>query len=433
MTVFRGTFLDTPRSPFVGGALRAESDLALVVRDGVIVAREPYQAWVHAARDEDVVDLREGLVLPGFVDTHVHYPQVRAIGGLGMPLLDWLERCALPEEAKLADARYAATVASEFISGLVNAGTTTALVFGSHFAGAVDALFTEARRAGLRVTSGLVLADRVLREDLFTTPERSYDEGLELAKRWHGVGRLRYAVTPRFSLSCTEALLESAGALMADHDLWFTSHLNENVEEIEGVRQLFGCDYTSTYERAGLLGERSVLAHNVHPTLPELITLGQHRAAVAHCPTSNASLGSGMFNLASHLALGVRVGLGSDVGAGTGFSMFKEALQAYFTQQLLGREGHRLTARHLLYLATAAGADVLGMGGMVGDFSVGKEFDAIWLRPAPGTTLATGLAHADSHEDALAKVFALAASADIVATWVAGSRLSRREQWPPRP
>ena len=371
----------------------------------------------------DDVDLREGLVLPGFVDTHVHFPQVRAIGGLGMPLLDWLEKCALPEEARLADASYAASVASDFVSGLVRAGTTTALVFGSHFASAVDALFTEATRVGLRVTSGLVLSDRILREDLFTTPERAYDEGLELAKRWHGQGRTRYAVTPRFSLSCSDALLESAGSLLADGpELWFTSHLNENVEEIEGVRQLFGCDYTTSYERSGLLGPRSVLAHNVHPSLQELMMLARHGAAVAHCPTSNAALGSGLFPLGSHLALGVRVALGSDVGAGTGFSLFKEGLQAYFAQQLLGREGHRLSSRHLLHLATAAGADVLGLSDTIGDFSVGKEFDALWLRPRRTPRSTAALRHADGYDDALAKAFALASPADVAATWVAGER-----------
>lgn len=419
MTVFRGTFLDTPASPFTGGTLRAE-ELALTVEDGVITDRAPYDPAVH----RDVIDLTDGLVLPGFVDTHVHFPQVRAIGGLGMPLLDWLERCALPEEARLADTAYAAGVAADFVHGLVSAGTTTALVFGSHFTGAVDALFAEASRVGLRITSGLVLSDRILREDLFTTPERAYAEGLELAKRWHGIGRTRYAVTPRFSLSCTEALLESAGALLAEQDdLWFTSHLNENLEEIEGVRQLHGCDYVTSYERASLLGPRSVLAHNVHPTLPELMTLGRHGAAVAHCPTSNAALGSGLFPLASHLALGVRVGLGSDVGAGTGFSLFKEGLQAYFAQQLLGREGHKLASRHLLHLATAAGADVLGLADTVGDFEVGKEFDALHLRPAAGSTLDIALRHADSADDALAKVFALATNHDVAATWVGGERL----------
>ncbi len=423
MTVFRGTFIDTPQSPFAGGRLRADADHALVVQDGVIVSRTP---WADSLADQhEVVDLRGGVVLPGFVDTHVHYPQVRAIGGLGMPLLDWLEKCALPEEARLADDVYAASVATDFISGLALAGTTTALVFGSHFAGAVEALFTEAARVGLRVTSGLVLSDRILREDLFTTPDRGFAEGLELAKRWHGTGRLRYAVTPRFSLSCTEPMLDSAGALLAEvPDLWFTSHLNENVEEIEGVRQLFGCDYTTSYENAGLLGPRSVLAHNVHPSLPELMQLARHGAAVAHCPTSNAALGSGLFPLGSHLALGVRVALGSDVGAGTGFSLFKEGLQAYFAQQLLGREGHRLSAPHLLWLATNAGADVLGLTESVGDFSVGKELDALWLRPDPGSTLDIALRHAASEDEVVAKAFALAGPADVAATYVGGVRVA---------
>ena len=186
------------------------------------------------------------------------------------------------------------------------------------------------------------------------------------------------------------------------------------------MRQMFGCDYTTSYERAGLLGPRSVLAHNVHPTLHELMQLARHGTAVAHCPTSNAALGSGMFQLGSHLALGVRVALGSDVGAGTGFSLFKEGLQAYFVQQLLGREGHRLTSAHLLWLATQAGADALGLSDTVGDFSVGKEFDALWLRPSDGCTLDVALSHADSTDEAVAKAFALAGPADVGGTWVAG-------------
>jgi guanine deaminase len=424
VTLFRGTFLDTPRSPFRGADLRSGEDLGLLVTDGVITARDAFTTLAAAHPDEEVVDLREGLVLPGFVDTHVHFPQVRAIGGLGMPLLDWLERCALPEEARLADTAYAAGVAAEFVSGLARAGTTTAMVFGSHFPGAVDALFDEAARVGLRVTSGLVISDRVLREDLLTTTDRAFAEGLELAKRWHGVGRARYAVTPRFSLSCTPELLASAGALLGEMDgLWFTSHVNENLEEVEAVRQMFGCDYTTSYDRAGLLGPRSVLAHNVHPTRPELAKLGFTRTAVAHCPTSNAALGSGSFQMGQHLQYDVPFALGSDVGAGTGFSLFKEGLQAYFVQQLMGRErgGHKLAARHLLYLATAAGAQALGLDDVVGDFSVGRELDALWLRPAPGTTLDVALRHALSPEDALAKAFALAGPADVAGTWVGGT------------
>jgi guanine deaminase len=427
VTLFRGTYLDTPSSPFKGARMRAESDAALVVRDGLIVARGPAAAVLAEHRDEDVVDLRDGLVLPGFVDTHVHFPQVRAIGGLGMPLLDWLERCALPEEARLADTTYAAGVAADFVDGLARAGTTTALVFGSHFAGAVDTLFEEATRVGLRVTSGLVLTDRILREDLFTSPERAHREGLALAKKWHGVGRTRYAVTPRFALSCTDELLASAGDLLRDvPDAFFTSHVNENREEIEGVHALFGSDYSASYDKHGLLGPRSVLAHNVHPTRGDLRLLAQRGVAVAHCPTSNAALGSGDFPLGAHLAYGIRVALGSDVGAGAGFCLFKEGLQAYFCQQLLGAEGHRLTAGHLLHLATAAGADALGVADVTGDLSVGKEFDALWLSPEPGTTLDVALRHAESPDDALAKAFALAGPADVRQTWVAGTPIRLR-------
>ena len=281
MTLFRGTFIDTPQSPFKGHHLRSEQDAALLVKDGVIAARGPADRLLREHPDDEVVDLREGLVLPGFIDTHVHFPQVRAIGGLGMPLLDWLERCALPEEARLADTAYAAGVAADFVDGLARAGTTTALVFGSHFATAVDALFTEADRVGLRVTSGLVLSDRILREDLFTDPDRAYAEGRALADKWHGSanpgGRTRYAVTPRFSLSCTDPLLASAAALLRDvPGAYFTSHLNENAEEIRGVRELFACDYTTSYDKHGLLGSRSVLAqavkgHDVKGIVPLLL------------------------------------------------------------------------------------------------------------------------------------------------------------------
>jgi guanine deaminase len=421
VTLYRGTILDTPDNPFTGGTLRAEADGALLVRDGVIVERGGFAALRAGNAEEEVVDLRGGLLLPGLVDTHVHFPQVRAIGGLGMPLLDWLDRCALPEEARLADHRYAEAVAREFVSGLVQAGTTTALVFGAHFAPAVDALFTEATRAGLRVTSGLVVGDRQLRDELYTTPDHAYDEGRALARRWHGVGRNRYAVTPRFALSCTQALLDSCAALLADvPGSWLTSHINENRIEIAEVTRLFDAGhYLECYDRHGLVGPRTVLAHNVHPTGEELKLLAARDAVVAHCPTSNCALGSGLFPLTRHVESHVRVALGSDVGAGTGFSLFKEGLQAYFVQQLLGNEGLPLKPAHLLHLATVAGADALGLDEL-GDFSVGKRFDALWLHPRPSTTLDVALRNADSVDDALAKAFALASPADVEQVWVDG-------------
>jgi guanine deaminase len=425
MTLYRAQVLDVPDDPFRGGVLRSEQDAGILVSpDGLIADRGSFAEVRARNPSADVCELADGLLLPGFVDTHVHFPQARIIGGLGMPLLDWLDQCALPEEARMAELGYAEDVAEEFVSGLADAGTTTALVFGAHFAPAVDALFRAASERGLRITSGLVVSDRRLRPELHTTAQRAYDEGLELANRWHGEGLLRYAVTPRFALSCSNEMLASCAALHAEAPgSWLTSHVNENPAEIATVEDLFGCNYVESYHRHELVGSRTVLAHNVHPTDGELDCLGGTGAAVAHCPTSNASLGSGMFPLDRHLAHGVAVALGTDVGGGTGYSMFKEGLQAYFMQQLRGTRGVPLTAAHLLHLATAAGASALGLRDQVGDLSLGKRFDALWLRPPPGSPLDVGLRHAGDPEQALARAFALGVSTDVAGVWVDGVRV----------
>ncbi len=424
MTLFRATVIDTPGDPFVGDpndALAVDQDGGVVVRDGIIVARGSFALMRMQHPDEPVTELTGGVLLPGFVDTHAHYPQIRAIGGLGMPLLDWLARCALPEESKLADRVYAQAVAADFLDGLLSSGTTTALVFGSHFAPAMDVLFAGAEQRGLRITAGLVLSDRILRGDLLSTPERALAESRDLIQRWHGRGRLRYAVTPRFSLSASDAMLAVCGELMAD-DVWFTSHINENPAEVATVADLFPGtrDYLDTYHRHGLVTERSVFAHNVHASDAELALMGDTGAWTAHCPTSNCALGSGLFPMRRHVEHGVGVALGSDVGAGTGLFIPKEALQAYFMQQLLGAGGLALTPAHLLYLATRAGARALGVGERIGDFSPGKDFDAVWLRPAPRSTLAVNLEQAADMTDALARIFALATSADVAGTWIGG-------------
>ena len=430
MRLFRGTFLDTPDDPFRGGVLRAEEDGGLLVDDdGIVTARGSFVPLASAHPDAAVVDLRGGLVLPGFVDAHVHFPQLRCIGALGMPLLTWLDQCALPEVARLADPSYAVEVAQGFVRGLAGAGTTTALLFGAHQPAATDALFAEAARVGLRITGGLVVGDRELRDDLLTTASRAYDDGLTLAKRWHGVGRTRYAVTPRFSISCTPDLLDACAALLNDvPGSMLTTHLNENPAEIERVRSLFpDCSsYLDTYASHGLLGPGSVFAHDVHPAEAELSAMASAGASVAHCPTSNMCLGSGLFPLRAHLGAGVRVALGSDVGAGTGLSLFKEGLQAYFVQQALGEAGFSLTAAHLLHLATAAGAAALGLSSTVGSFCEGKAYDAMWLRPTSGSPLDILLSYASSPDDALAKAFAHATSADVAQVWVAGGLVSRR-------
>ncbi|MBC9955657.1 guanine deaminase [Yimella sp. cx-51] len=425
MTIYRATALDTPDSPFDGAALRAGADVGLRVIDGVITHRATAGELFRQFPGEQVVDLREGVLLPGFVDTHVHFPQLRVIGALGMPLLDWLDRAALPEELQMADEHQARMVARGFLRGLREAGTTTALVFGSHFASAMEVLFTEAHASRLRIVSGLVVSDRILPEGLLTTPELAYEQSVDLAHKWHGVDRLRYAVTPRFSLSAGEEMLAACGRVMQEFDdLYFTSHLNENKREIEEVEELFGgLNYTQSYDAHGLLGGRSVLAHDVHPKDEELTLMAQRRTSVAHCPTSNSALGSGLFPLKRHVAHGVSVALGSDVGAGTGFSLFKEGLQAYFMQQLLGDDGLPLTSAHLLYLATRAGAHALEMDEEIGDLSAGKQFDAIWIRPQDGDPLDMGIEHAKDSDDVLAKIFALGTTDDVAGVWVGGERL----------
>ena len=424
MTIYAATVVDTPGDPFAGDpaeALAADQDGALLVRDGVIRARGPLAALRAAHPGEPVTRLDGGLLVPGFVDTHVHFPQIRAIGGLGLPLLDWLEQRALPEESKLADRAYARAVAAEFLDGLVAAGTTSALVFGSHFAPAMDELFAAAEKRGLNITSGLVVSDRILRPDLLNTPQTALADSEDLILRWHDRGRLRYAVTPRFSLSASDEMLDACAQLLGK-GVWFTSHINENVAEIATVARLFprARHYLDTYRRHGLVTARSVYAHNVHPGDAELAVLAEHGASVAHCPSSNCALGSGLFPLRRHLERGIHVALGSDVGAGSGLFLPKEALQAYFIQQLLGADGVTLTPAHLLYLATRAGARALGLDDRVGDFAVGKDFDAVWLRPADGSTLAVNLRYAKDVSDALARIFTLATPADVGSVWIRG-------------
>ena len=435
MRLFRGSFLDTPDDPFRGGVLRAEEDGGLLVDDdGIIAARGSFPSLVSAHPEATVVDVRGGLVLPGLVDTHVHFPQLRCIGALGMPLLDWLDQCALPEEARLADPAYAGELARAFVNALAGAGTTTALVFGAHFLDATDALFAQADALGLRITAGLVVSDRDLRADLLVPAARAYDDSLALAKKWHGVRRSRYAVTPRFALSCTPEMLDACASLLNDvPGSMLTTHLNENAAEIARVLELFpdATSYTDAYARHGLLVPGSVLAHDVHPTTDELGALAAAGVAVAHCPTSNLVLGSGLFPLRAHLEAGVPVALGSDVGAGTGLSLFKEGLQAYFVQQALAGDGVPLTSAHLLHLATTAGAAALDLATTVGFFGEGMAFDACWLRPSTGTPLDILLRFAASPEDALAKAFAHATSADVAQVWVAGEVVSADQWWPP--
>ena len=421
--ILRGLIVHTPKNPFLKAqALEAFSDGGLAFRAGQIVALGSFFEVLAQFPDAQVHDCREGVLLPGLVDTHVHYPQTRVIGAMGYTLLDWLEQRTLPQEARLSDNKLARELAREFVRLLLRNGTTTALVFGSHFQGATANLFGAAEDLGLRMIAGQVCSDRMLLPALHTTPEKSYAEQKVLIQRFHGRGKLRYAVTPRFSLSASEALLEVCQTLLQEHQgLHFTTHINENLEEIRTVAELFpwAQNYLHTYDRFGLVGERSVFAHNVHPSEPELLRLAEARAAIAHCPSSNAFIGSGIFPMKRHLGHGVRFGLGSDVGGGTGFSLLKEGLMAYLAQRY-APDGVRLTPAHLLYLATLAGAEVLGLGEVVGSFSPGKAADVIWLKPQPGSTLEVHFRHLETAEDLLGSLFTLHGEAQVHKVWLEG-------------
>jgi guanine deaminase len=427
--ILRAAIFHTPGNPFTEtDGLVAFGDGGLAIASGRIVSCADYHDVVAVHPDASVRDLRGGYIIPGLIDTHVHFPQVRVLGGLGYSLQDWLEQRALPEEARLADAGYAAAIAREFFDALVSHGTTSAMVFGSHFANAMEVFFTVAAQSGLRICSGLVLSDRALLPELRQTPDAAYRESSLLIERFHGKGRLRYAVTPRFALSASEAMLETCGALLReDSSLRFTTHINENGREIEEAARLFpnARDYLAVYERFGLVGPRSVLAHNVHATDAEIARVAERSASIASCPSSNAALGSGIFPLRRHVDAGVRCTLGTDVGAGTDFGILREGLQMYLMQRV-APQPVTLTPGQLLYLATRAGAEALGLEEETGDFEKGRAADLVYLKPPDGGLLAGALQRAEDAERILAALFTLAGAESVREVRVAGEVVFRQ-------
>lgn len=424
--LLRAPVFHTPRNPFAETrALEHHCDGALLIRGGRIAACGDYAALRAANPAVPTRDLRGGFLLPGLVDTHVHFPQVRVLGSLGRSLLEWLDHSALPEEARMADPAYARQVAREFVRALAAHGTTTALVFGAHFSAATAGFFEEADRSGLRIVSGMVLSDRNLRAELHQHPGPAYRESSELIHRYHGRGRLLYAVTPRFALSASEEMLEVCQTLLREHQgLRFQTHINENPREIAEVARAFpwAGDYLAVYEKFGLSGRGAVLAHSVHSTDAELQRLAASDTAVAHCPCSNAALGSGVFPLRRHIEAGVRCALGTDVGGGTGFGILKEGLQAYLMQRIIP-DGVLLDGAGLLYLATRAGAEALGLDSEIGDFQPGKAADLLYLKPPAGSVLEAALHRAGSPCQVLEALFTLAGPESVAELRVEGERV----------
>ncbi len=382
----RGAFLDFIDDPFYVSELesvRYIADGLLVIVEGAIAAFGTYADLHSQYADVPVTAYPGKLMMPGFIDTHIHFPQLEMIAAYGEQLLEWLNQYTFPTEEKFKDKAYSQKIASLFLDELLKNGTTTALVFATVHPQSVDAFFEEASRRNLRMIAGKVLMDRHAPAALTDTPESAYEDSKRLIEKWHGQGRLLYAITPRFAVTSTDEQLQLAGKLLQEFpEVYLHTHLSENPKEVQWVAELFPDrqGYLDVYDQAGLVGEKSVFAHGVHLTDAEFQRLSEAKATIAFCPTSNLFLGSGLFKLhqAKAIAQPVKVGLGSDVGAGTSFSMLQTASEAYKVSQLQGRS---LSAFKALFLATLGGAQALSLEDKLGNFEPGKEADFLVLDP----------------------------------------------------
>ncbi len=380
----RGSFLDFVGDPFAiveSESVRYLADGLLVIENGKIKAFDTYEALKDQYADLEITAYSGNLILPGFIDLHVHYPQTEMIAAHGEQLLEWLNKYTFPTEAKFRDVNYARAIACVFLDELLRNGTTTALVLTTIFSHSVDVLFEEAQRRDMRLIAGQVLMTRNAPDYLLNDAHTAYEQSRELIRKWHRQDRLLYAITPRFAITSTNEELTLAGALKAEFpDVYVHSHLSENLREIEFTSALFpdSKDYLEVYERFGLVGDRSIFAHGIHLSNSEFERLSNAGAAIAFCPTSNLFLGSGLFNLGKAKAIeqSVKVGLGTDVGAGTSFSLLQTMADAYKVIQL---QGGQLSAFQAFYLATLGSAKALSLDDKLGSFDVGKEADFIVL------------------------------------------------------
>lgn len=402
-------------------------DGLLVVEDGKIVAVGPAERLLAELDDEvEIVRYQDSLITPGFIDTHIHFPQTGMVGSYGEQLLDWLNNYTFPCESQFADKAHADQVAEIFLKELLRNGTTTALVFASVHPQSVDALFEAAERLDLRLIAGKVMMDRNAPDYLVDTAESSYADSKALIERWHGKGRLHYAVTPRFAPTSTEQQLTLAGQLLGEYpDLYMQTHISENLKEVEWVKALFPerKNYLDVYDHYQLLGERSVLAHGVHLCDQECARLAETGSAIAFCPTSNLFLGSGLFDLAKAEKHKVNVGLGTDVGGGTSFSLLQTLNEAYKVMQL---QGEKLSPFKSLYLATLGGARALRLEDRIGTLQAGTDADFVVLDYNATPLLSYRIKQSKTFEETLFVLMTLGDDRTVSETFAAGRSVHKR-------
>jgi guanine deaminase len=403
-------------------AARHDSRGAIHVRDGLIVAVDTADALRAAHPGLPVDDHGAALILPGFVDAHAHYPQTAIIASWGKRLRDWLETYTFPEEMRFADPAYAAAVAERYLDLLLAHGTTTVCSYCTIHPESVDAFFAAAEARGMRVLAGKTCMDRdTAPEGLRDTARSAYDDSHALLQRWHGCGRLSYVITPRFSPTSTEAQLDALGALWAENpDCLVQTHLSEQTDEIAWMRTLYpdARDYLDTYEAHGLLGANGLYGHAIHLEPREIDRLAEVGAAVVHCPTSNTFIGSGLFDMG--LRDRMRVGLATDTGGGSSFSMLRTMAAAYEIAQLRGTALH---PAELLWLATGASAEALRLENRIGRLAPGLEADLVVLDLAATPAIAQAAARAETIWEALFPTIMMGDDRAVTATYVAGRRL----------
>lgn len=427
--LYFATIVHCTGNPWVSGASAVE-----VINDGYLKVKNGLVDSVGAESDltpDDLkqctrVDYRGNYLVPGFVDGHLHYPQTGIIGSYGEQLIEWLQKYAFVAEAKFSDAEHAATTADFFIQQLLRNGTTSALVYATVHKQSVDALFNSASAVNMRLASGKVMMDRNCPENLRDTAVSGYEDSQALIDKWHGRGRLSYAVTPRFAPTSTEAQLEFTGRLFNDNDgVYLQSHVAENKAEIAWVAELFpwSRSYLDIYDHYGLLGERAVYGHCIYLDDTDLKRMSDSGTVAAFCPTSNLFLGSGLFDLVGARERGVRTVLSTDVGGGTSFSMLRTADEAYKVTQLAGNS---VTPFQLFYEMTLGGATALSLDKQTGNFATGKEADFVVLDVNATDVLSNRVANAQSFEEVLFALLILGDDRCTVATHLMGEAVYTR-------
>lgn len=427
LKVYRGEllhFLADPAKVALQDSYQYIEDGLLIIKDGLVEQVGEAKALLNTLdSDVDVIHYQNGLIMPGFIDTHVHYPQTEMIASYGEQLLEWLENYTFPFERQFSDLEHGKKVAEFFLTQLLEAGTTTALVFGTVHKESVDAFFTIAQQKKLRMICGKVLMDQNCPDYLSDTAQSGYDDSKALIEKWHNTDRLQYAITPRFAPTCSTEQLNKAGQLLAENpSVYLHTHLSENKSEIAWVEELFpdSDGYLDVYDKSNLLSRRSVFAHGVHLHDSECQRLNETDSAVAFCPSSNLFLGSGLFNLQQAEKFDVNVGLGSDIGAGTTFSMLSTINEGYKTQQL---RGDKLSPFKSMFLATLGGAIALDLEGTIGNFVKGAEADFIVLDYHATPLMDRRMQHCKTLSEKLFILSMLGDERHVKATHIMGERV----------